>query len=180
MNSSELFLKAAIAEFERYKSLAEKSLAQVTPEEWFFVPAQESNSLALLVKHLAGNLRSRWRDFLTSDGEKPDRNRDTEFELDQNDTAEHLRTRWDEAWAIVFATLQGLKPEDLEATIRIRSQPARVPEAIQRSLTHVAYHVGQMVQLAKMIRAEDFQNLSIPKGKSGEFLKAMQKKFGGS
>lgn len=177
MNPSELFLKATIAEFERYKNLAEKSLAQVSPEEWFFIPASESNSLAHIVKHMAGNLRSRWRDFLTTDGEKPDRNRDAEFELFDSDTPESLIAAWNEGWAIALASLKGLGLQDLEATVTIRSQPHTVPDAIQRSLAHTVYHVGQIVQLVKMIRGENFQNQSVPKGQSKAFLENLEKQY---
>lgn len=180
MSTAALFLKASIAELERYKTLAEKALAQVSDEDWFYVPAQGSNGLAHIVKHIAGNLRSRWADFLSTDGEKPDRHRDSEFELATTDTVEQLHQSWDAAWKIVFDSLNNLSEADLAATVTIRNQPHSVPEAIQRSVAHVAYHTGQIVQLAKIIKAEQFENLSVPKGKSEEFLEAMRKKFGGS
>jgi uncharacterized damage-inducible protein DinB len=178
MSSALLFLSATVAEFRRYKDLSGRALAQVSEEEWFFVPAQESNSLAHIVKHLGGNLRSRWTDFLTTDGEKPDRIRDTEFELFEEDTLERLRAGWAAGWAAVLGTLEGLNEDDLGRTVTIRSQPHSVPEAIQRSLAHTAYHSGQILQLAKIIRAADFQNLSVPKGQSTEFLRKMQEKYG--
>lgn len=172
-SSEGLFLQASIAEFKRYQKLAEQSLAQVSQAEWFYTPAPENNSIAIIVKHLAGNLRSRWTDFLESDGEKPQRKRDSEFEL-EGDSIESLRQRWEAAWSVLLGTLESLEPEDLTRTVYIRSQPLSVPEAIQRSLAHTAYHVGQIVLLAKQIKGANFQTLSIPKGQSEQFLQAMQ------
>lgn len=169
-----LFLRASIFELERYRKLSEDALAQVADDEWFFVPAPESNSLAVIVKHVAGNLRSRWSDILTTDGEKPDRNRDTEFGLTGADTVENLRQRWKESWEITLGTLERLTPADLSRTVTIRSQPVSVVDAVQRSLAHVAYHCGQIVQLAKQLRGAEFTSLSIPKGKSEEFLESMR------
>ena len=171
------FLQATIAEFRRYKDLSDRALGQVSEGEWFFVPAEESNCLAHIVKHLGGNLRSRWTDFLTTDGEKPDRVRDHEFELFEDDTVLWLREGWEQGWAALLGTLEGLSEDDLERTVTIRSQPHLVPDAIQRSLAHTAYHSGQIVQLVKIIRAADFQNLSVPKGQSAEFLRMMQEKY---
>lgn len=171
--SQGLFLQASIAEFKRYQKLAEESLAQVSEAEWFYIPAPENNSIAIIVKHLAGNLRSRWTDFLSSDGEKPDRVRDREFEL-EDDTLESLRQGWEAAWKVLLDTLEALGPQDLSRTITIRAEPHSVPQAIQRSLAHTAYHVGQIVLLAKQIRGADFHSLSIPKGQSQQFLQAMR------
>jgi len=169
-----LFLKASIFEFERYKKLSESALAQTSDEEWFYIPAPESNSLAIVVKHVAGNLRSRWSDFLTTDGEKPDRHRDLEFELTEADSVENLRQRWKEGWNVTLGTLKSLEAADLTRTVTIRSQPVSVVDAVQRSLAHIAYHSGQIVQLVKHLRGAEFDNLSIPKGKSEEFLTSMR------
>ncbi len=177
MDSRGLLLQASITEFRRYKILADQALAQVSQEAWFYLPAAESNALAHLVKHVAGNLRSRWTDFLTTDGEKPHRHRDSEFELDASDSVENLQARWEEGWKAVLTTLEALSADDLERTIIIRSQPHSVVEAIQRSITHTAYHCGQIVQLAKQIRGADFKVLSIPKGQSEAFLQAMQERY---
>ncbi|MBF6594989.1 MAG: DUF1572 family protein [Thermaceae bacterium] len=177
LSVGELFLQASINELERYKTLCEGALAQVSEKDWFYVPAPESNSLAILVKHVAGNLRSRWSDFLSTDGEKPHRNRDTEFELTQADTVESLRQHWDESWEITLGTLRDLTAADLTRTITIRSQPVSVVDAAQRSLAHISYHAGQIVALAKQIRGSEFSNLSVPKGKSEEFLASMQQGY---
>lgn len=177
MDSRGLFLQASITEFRRYKTLADQALAQVSQEAWFYLPAAESNALAHIVKHLAGNLRSRWTDFLTTDGEKPDRHRDNEFELDANDSVENLQARWEEGWKAVLNTLEALSADDLGRTVFIRGQPHAVVEAIQRSSTHTAYHCGQIVQLAKQIQGADFKNLSIPKGHSESFLQALQERY---
>ncbi|MDX2004610.1 MAG: DUF1572 family protein [Meiothermus sp.] len=177
MGAATLFLEATAAEFRRYKELSDRALVQVGEAEWFYVPARESNCLAVVVKHVGGNLRSRWTDFLTADGEKPDRVRDAEFELFEGDTVQGLLEGWEGGWAAVLGTLATLTEADLGRTITIRSQPHSVPEAIQRSLAHTAYHGGQIVQLAKMIRAEGFENLSVPKGQSAQFLRLMEDRY---
>lgn len=172
-----MFIQASLSEFIRYKTLAEGALAQVSDPEWFYTPNTEANCLAIIVKHVAGNLRSRWADFLSSDGEKPDRQRDTEFELSPTDTVPSLRISWEESWRILMGTLEKLTPEDLSRTVTIRGQPHSVVEATQRSITHIAYHVGQIVQLAKILRGPGFKNLSIPKGQSQKFIEEMRKKY---
>jgi Protein of unknown function (DUF1572) len=155
--------------FRGYKRLADTSLAQVDDKGFFFLPDPESNSIAIVVKHIAGNLRSRWTDFLATDGEKPDRNRDQEFILTPADTREDLMRRWDSSWETVFATLRSLKPEDVSGTVYIRSEPHTVLQAMLRSVTHVAHHIGQIVFLAKHLRGAEWNTLSIPKGKSAEY-----------
>jgi Protein of unknown function (DUF1572) len=155
--------------FRGYKRLADTSLAQVDDQGFFYLPDPESNSIALVVKHIAGNLRSRWTDFLTTDGEKPDRDRDQEFLLTPADTREDLMRRWDSSWETVFATLRSLQPEDVSRTVYIRNEPHTVLQAMLRSVTHVAHHIGQIVFLAKHLRGADWNTLSIPKGKSAEF-----------
>ena len=162
-------LQSSVSEFERYKTLADGALKQISGKEWFDLPASENNSVAMLVKHVAENLRSRWTDFLTSDGDQPNRNRDAEFEFTQTDTLEALLQIWQVGWQTLFSALESLEPIDLARSISIRGQPHSIAGAIQRSLGHTAYHVGQIVQLTKQIRGAEFQNLSIPKGKSEAF-----------
>jgi uncharacterized damage-inducible protein DinB len=163
------YLDEAFRAFRGYKRMAEGALAQINDREFFHLPDPESNSLALTVKHIAGNLRSRWTDFLTTDGEKPDRNRDQEFIIDGADTREELMRRWEESFARVFESLQGLKPEDLTRTVYIRQEEHTVLQAINRSLAHIVYHVGQIVFLAKHLRGAEWKTLSVPRGKSAEF-----------
>jgi uncharacterized damage-inducible protein DinB len=155
--------------FRGYKRLADGSLSQVDDRGFFYQPDPESNSIALLVKHVAGNLRSRWADFLTTDGEKPDRNRDQEFVLTPSDTREDLMRRWDESFETVLSTLRSLKPEDVSRTVYIRNEPHTVLQAMLRSVTHAAHHIGQIVFLAKHLRGAEWNTLSIPKGKSAEY-----------
>jgi len=177
MDSRGLFLQATITEFRRYKTLADQALAQVSQEAWFYLTAVESTTLAHIVRHLAGNLRSRWTDFLATDGEKPDRHRDSEFELGANDGVENLQARWEEGWKAVLNTLEALSADDLGRTIFIRGHPHTEVEAIQRSISHTAYHCGQIVQLSKQIQGADFKSLSIPKGHSESFSQAMQERY---
>jgi hypothetical protein len=162
------YMDDAISSFRNYKRLAERALEQVTDEQFFAVIDAESNSLAVMVKHIAGNLHSRWRDFLTTDGEKASRNRDTEFEI-IGDTRESLMTFWETGWQTLFDALEPLGPEELELTVTIRGEPHTVVEAINRQLTHYAYHVGQIVFLAKHLRSEDWETLSVPRNRSAEF-----------
>lgn len=158
----------AIASFRSYKRLAERAIEQVSDEEFFTWIDTESNSLALIVKHIAGNQRSRWRDFLTSDGEKPDRDRDTEFEL-LDDTRESMMDRWEKGWQTLFDAIEPLNEKDFGRTISIRGESHTVIEAINRQLTHYAYHVGQIVFLAKHLRAAEWKTLSVPRGRSAQF-----------
>jgi hypothetical protein len=153
------------AEYKRYKALAESAIAQVGDEELARTGPGDSNSIEMLVRHLAGNLRSRFSDFRTSDGEKAWRNRDEEFEP-ATLTRQQLLQGWDEAWNMLFAELAGLSDANLADTVTVRRQPLRIDEALHRSLAHAAYHVGQIVYLAKAMRAESWQCLSIPRGAS--------------
>ena len=155
--------------FHAYRALAESALSQVNDAAFFALLNGEANSLALLVKHLAGNFRSRFTDFLTTDGDKPDRQRDTEFELDDADTREALMDRWADSWQRLDRTLSGLSGEDLGRTVTIRAQPHTVQQALLRALTHTAYHVGQIVLLAKHHAGADWTSLSIPRGQSEQF-----------
>ncbi|GAA4354988.1 DUF1572 domain-containing protein [Hymenobacter saemangeumensis] len=156
--------------FRSYKSLADRALAQLADAEWLFVPAPESNSAAVIVQHMIGNLRSRFTDFLSSDGEKPDRQRDREFEEPAAAAAiPSLKQEWEAAWHILFNLLDELQPTDLLRTVTIRQEPHSVLSALQRQVAHYAYHAGQLVQLAKIIRAGEFVSLSIPRGQSEAF-----------
>jgi hypothetical protein len=155
--------------FRGYKRLADGGLAQLNDPDFFKAPDTESNCAAQIVKHMAGNLRSRWLDFLTTDGEKPDRNRDQEFVLPQADTRTDLMRHWEESFKIVFDTVSSLKPEDFVKTVTIRGEPHTILQAINRSLMHTAYHVGQILYVGKHLRGAAWTILSIPKGKSEEF-----------
>lgn len=167
------YLRESAATFRKYKTMADQSLARVTDPQFFAVLDAESNSLALLVKHMAGNLLSRWTDLLTSDGEKPERDRDAEFEITTSDTRESLMQRWEAAWGRAFGEMEALTPADLDRTIRIRGEPHSLVQAINRQLTHAAYHVGQIVFLAKHLQADSWQSLSIPRGRSRQFNASM-------
>jgi hypothetical protein len=153
--------------FERQKQLAEKAFAQLAPADFHRLIDPEANSIAVIIKHMSGNMRSRWRDFLTSDGEKPDRNRDGEF-VDDLD-AEGIRRVWEEGWAYVFEALTALSTDDLLKTVLIRGQAHTVIEAIERQLDHYAYHVGQIVFLAKHLKSSAWQTLSIARAASQRF-----------
>ena len=160
--------------FQQYKTLADRALAQLSDAEWLHQPAPGSNSAAVIVQHMAGNLRSRFTDFLTTDGEKPTRRRDAEFE-EPTDVAAvpALRQEWEAAWQVLFDLLAELQPTDLLRTVPIRSEPHTVLAAVQRQVAHYASHVGQLVQLAKIIRGQKFQSLSIARGQSEQFNQTM-------
>ncbi|MGQ3015276.1 MAG: DUF1572 family protein [Flavobacteriales bacterium] len=161
--------------FSTYRTMAEKAMAQLSEEEWFFAPGEESNSVAVIVKHINGNLRSRFTDFYTSDGEKSDRNRDSEFVTEQ-DTVQSLKESWHRNWAILEALLQQMQDSDLERTVYIRGEAHTVFDALQRQVAHYAYHTGQIVYLAKMIRNTGWQTLSIPRNGSEAFFREMMAK----
>ncbi len=163
------FLEEALTRFRMYRGLGEAALAQVPADRWCEAAGPGENSLATLIRHLAGNMRSRWTGFLDTDGEKPDRNRDAEFEPDPEDSPATLRRRWDEGWRLVFAAIEPLGEEDLARTVTIRGEPHTVLQAVNRQQTHYAYHVGQMVLLARHFAGEAWVSLSIPRGKSREF-----------
>lgn len=169
LNLLEHYLLDAKRQFHALKKLADRALVQTTDNDWFVKLDAEANSLAIIVKHLTGNLRSRWTDIFTTDGEKPDRHRDTEFELIESDTKEALQAYWEKCWGILFATLDSLQPDDLGRTILIRNEPHSVIEAINRQLLHYSLHVGQIVFLAKHLASEHWQSLSIPRGMSANF-----------
>ncbi len=154
--------------FRYYKKLAERAMDQVSDGQLFAVPDEESNSIAIVVKHMTGNMRSRWTDFLTTDGEKSDRNRDSEF-VQPPDTREKLLHIWEEGWATVFSAVQSLSDADLGRTVTIRGEAHSVMQAINRQLAHYAYHVGQIVMLAKHFAQNRWQSLTIPRNRSAEF-----------
>lgn len=159
-------LSVVRADFEKLKRLAEQAIAHLDGEQLHWAPDVESNSIYILIKHMAGNLRSRWTDFLTSDGEKPDRGRDREFEDDGMPRTELLDC-WEAGWARLFETLTSLREEEMLETVYIRGEPHSVMQALTRQLTHHAYHVGQIVYLAKHLRGEDWSALSIPRRSAG-------------
>ena len=163
-------LPALIAQYEYYKLLGEKTFAQVSDENLFHQFNEDSNSIATIVKHLHGNMMSRWTDFLTTDGEKEWRQRDAEFENDIKSRVEMMRV-WDEGWSCVLSALNSLTEEDLDRDIFIRNQGHTVAEAIYRQLAHYPYHVGQIVFLGKIFSAKPWQSLSIPKGNSNDYNK---------
>jgi len=154
--------------FRLYKMLAERAMAQAPDDAFFAVLDAESNSIAIIVQHLAGNLRSRWTDFLTSDGEKPDRNRDAEFEPSSKARAE-LMADWEAGWKCLFDALAQLGEADLSRKVYIRKEAHSVMQAVNRSLTHCAYHAGQIVYLAKHFAGVSWTPLTVPRGRSAEF-----------
>jgi hypothetical protein len=168
---SESYIQLVIREFKRLKSLADGAMSQITDEQFFASPGTDDNSVAVIVKHMGGNLISRWTDFLTSDGEKPGRNRDLEFEITVDDTRQFLMQQWESGWAALFSALEPLNDTDLERTVAIRGESLTVLQAINRQLAHYSYHVGQIVYVAKHYAGSSWRSLSIPKGKSAEFNK---------
>jgi hypothetical protein len=167
--AADSYLGEASREFQGIKRLAEKAMAQVSDQDFFAAIDPGSNSVAVLVKHVGGNLRSRWTDFLTSDGEKPDRRRDSEFEREPSDTRASLLDRWEGGWRALFASLEALGPDDLSREVLIRGEPHSVMRAINRALTHCAVHAGQIVLLSKHLVGSSWQTLSIARGKSEDF-----------
>ena len=163
------YLDDALRQFRKLKDLADAAMAQIPGAAWFTALDEESNSIAMIMKHVAGNMRSRWTRFLTSDGEKADRDRDSEFERTDRDSKETISERWEVGWRCAFDAISSLAPDDLGKAVRIRGEEHSVMEAINRQLTHYAYHVGQIVLLAKHFAAGKWKSLSIPRGKSREF-----------
>jgi uncharacterized damage-inducible protein DinB len=162
------YLKDSIDVFRYYKKLAERAMQQCPDDALFESLDVESNSIAIIVKHMAGNMRSRWTDFLTTDGEKPDRNRDTEFE-DAPKTRVELMKLWERGWRHIFDALEPLGDDDLVRKITIRTEPHSVTQAINRQVAHYSYHVGQIVYIAKHLARSKWQTLTVPKKKSAEF-----------
>lgn len=163
-------MKSARHLFGFYKELGEKAIDQLDDEQIHWLADKNANSIATIVKHLSGNMLSRWTDFLNSDGEKEWRNRESEFDETINDKKE-LREAWEKGWQCLFNAIDPLTDEDLDRTVYIRSEAHSVLEAVNRQLTHYAYHVGQIVFIAKTLKSDDWQSLSIPRGKSEAFNK---------
>ena len=159
------YLTSVTKIFLQYKKIAENAMGQLKPEQLFLQPNENSNSIAVVVKHMAGNMISRWTDFFTADGEKPNRNRDSEFENDINDK-ELLMKRWEQGWNVFLDALTAIKPEDLQRTVYIRGEAHTAMEAVNRQMAHYSYHVGQIVYAAKMLKNEEWNTLSIPKKKN--------------
>jgi len=175
------YLEESRRQLRGHKRMGEGAMNQLRDEDFFVTLDPEANSVAVLVKHLAGNMRSRFTDFLTSDGEKPDRFRDREFELSPATTRGEVMSWWEEGWTCVFAAIDPLIPEDVMRVVTIRGEPHTVLQAINRQIAHYAQHIGQIVLLAKHLRSSEWKTLSIPRGKSEEFnqKKAMPEKFDG-
>ena len=165
----QIYLDDSVRQLRKLKAQADKALGQIQAEHFFVTLDPDANSIAVIMKHMAGNMRSRWTDFLTSDGEKPDRHRDTEFELGEADTREQILAVWEDGWGRVLGAVTSLSPADLERTVRVRGEAHSVIEAINRQVSHYAAHVGQIVLLAKHFAGAQWQSLSIPKGKSRDF-----------
>jgi hypothetical protein len=162
------YIEDSLALFRQYKKLAERAMEQVTDDQLFAVLDKESNSIAIIVKHMTGNMRSRWTDFLTTDGEKPDRERDSEF-VDPLATRKALLDAWDDSWTRVFRALEPLSDADLARTVTIRGEAHSVMQAVNRQVAHYAYHVGQIVLLAKHLAHDRWQSLSVSRNQSAEF-----------
>jgi uncharacterized damage-inducible protein DinB len=159
-----------------HKRLADDSIAQLSDEQFFAQPSPESNSVGIIVKHMAGNLRSRFTGFLITDGEKPDRNRDQEFLMTPDTTRQQLLQWWEQNWQLLFETINSLQPDDLERTVAIRGQQHSVLQALNRAVSHCAYHTGQIAFLAKHWKGAEWKSLSVPKGQSEQFNAKMLQK----
>jgi uncharacterized damage-inducible protein DinB len=168
LHMPEAYLDTVVREFQRMKALADGAISQLSPERFFASPGASDNSVAVIVKHVGGNLVSRWTDFLTTDGEKPWRARDSEFTAAPA-TRQELLALWNAGWERVFSALEPLSDQDLGRTVTIRGEAHSVMQAINRQIAHYSYHCGQIVFLAKHLRSEQWQSLSVPRGKSAEF-----------
>jgi hypothetical protein len=169
------YLEEIKRQFRGHKRMGESAMAQLGDADFFIALDPESNSIAALVKHIAGNARSRFTDFLTADGEKPDRFRDQEFQVSSKITRQDVLGWWEQGWSYVFSTLESLKPEDMQRIVTIRQEPHTVMQALNRALAHYAQHIGQIVFLAKHLRSSQWQTLSIPRGKSEDYKAAPPK-----
>jgi len=170
MNIGNVYLRVVIERFKSVKTLGDKTIEQLSEKDIHWTYNQESNSIAVIVKHLSGNMISRWTDFLTSDGEKENRNRDEEF-IDDVSSKSELISVWEKGWDVLIDTLTGLNEDDLLETIKIRGEKHLVLEAIERQIAHYAYHVGQIVYIGKQLRNNEWKTLSIPRGKSEDYRK---------
>jgi hypothetical protein len=163
------YLDDALRTFREYKKLAEGAFAQLSNEDFFRTIDDESNSIAVIIKHIAGNMLSRWTDFLTSDGEKPERNRDMEFVMQPETSKDEMLAYWEKGWQCTFAAIEPLTPDDLMRTVRIRGEDHTVVQAINRQIAHYSNHIGQIIYLAKHFKSSEWKTLSVPKNKSAEF-----------
>jgi len=168
METAQSYIDSSKKQFLYYKTLAEKAMAQLEPQQLFYAANDDTNSIALIVKHMVGNMLSRWTDFLTTDGEKEWRNRDDEFQ-DPYEDLEIMMQKWAEAWAVLFTALDTVTPQNLNAIVYIRNEGHTVTEAINRQLAHYPYHVGQIVFYAKLLKQSAWQSLSIPKNNSAQY-----------
>jgi len=169
MGFPEAYINDVVRTYRHYKALGDSAIAQVSDADLHTLIDPDANSLAIVMKHVAGNLRSRFREFLTSDGEKPDRDRDAEFEMPEPTTREEVLAEWNAGWAVTLASVEALAPADLDRTITIRGEAFLVVEALNRSITHTAYHVGQIITLARHFAGSEWRILSIPRRQSARF-----------
>ena len=172
------YLEDALRTFREYKKLGERAFAQLSDEDFFRTIDDESNSIAVIIKHIAGNMLSRWTDFLTTDGEKPERNRDMEFVMLPETTKDEMIAFWEKGWKCTFEAIEPLMPDDLLRTVQIRGEDHTVVQAINRQIAHYANHIGQIVYLAKHFKSSEWQSLSVPKNKSAEFNAQLQNRKG--
>jgi hypothetical protein len=172
------YLEDSIASLRAYKKLADKALDQLNEDEFFITLDEEANSIAVIMKHMAGNMFSRWTDFLATDGEKPNRNRDLEFVIEPKTSKDDVIAYWEQGWQRVFETLEPLRAEDLGKKVLIRGEEHTVIQAINRQLMHYANHIGQIVFLAKHFRSSEWKSLSIPRNRSAEFNAYLAEKPG--
>ena len=172
------YLEDSISSLRAYKKLADKAIAQLKDDEFFVSIDAEANSIAVIMKHMAGNMFSRWTDFLATDGEKPNRNRDMEFVIEAKTTRDDVLAYWEKGWQCVFAALDPLEGEELQKKVLIRGEEHTVLQAINRQLMHYANHIGQIIFLAKHFRSSDWNSLSIPRNRSAEFTAQLKAKGG--
>ena len=176
-NLAQHYLENVIAEFRSLKKLGDRAMEQLDDDQFFVTISPESNSVAIIVKHLAGNMRSRWVDFLTSDGEKPDRHRDQEFIIDESAKRAEVVELWERGWRRLFDAIEPLRPDDVMRTVTIRQEPHTVLQAINRQLGHYAAHVGQIIFLAKHLKSNEWKTLSVPRGQSEQFNRIMTERL---
>jgi hypothetical protein len=174
MQFEEGFLQDIIKRFKIYKALGDKTLEQLSEQDFFYKPSPESNNIAIIIQHMHGNMMSRFTNFLTEDGEKEWRKRDEEFEATELN-AQELLNRWNEGWHCILTAVESLTPQDLTATIYIRTEPLKVYDALLRQLAHYPHHVGQIITIARIIKDKDWQSLSIAKGESNAYNKQMKR-----
>lgn len=177
LSISQHYLDDTRASFRAYKKLADKALVQLKDDEYFITLDEEANSVAVIMKHMAGNMLSRWTDFLTTDGEKPDRNRDMEFVIEPQTSKVELLAFWERGWNSLNEALEQLQPADFDKQVMIRGEAHTIVQAINRQMTHYAYHIGQIVFLAKHFRSSAWQSLSIPRNRSAGFNEYLKEKL---